>query len=102
MGVYKLIFASDFFEDLEKAAQYYEEISIEIEYRFRVAVNDQVKLLKENPLVKSIRYDDVRFARVENFRYAIHYSADEINLEVSIFRLLSDYQNPDKYWQKRW
>ena len=93
-----LKFHPDFADELANAIEYYEEASIEPEYNFRIAVNDQIKLVKENPSARSIRYDDLRFARVERFLYGIHYFIDDGSFQIFILILLSDYQNPDKYW----
>ncbi len=69
--------------------------------RFRASVKKQLTALKINPHTRTIRYDDIRFARIEKFPYAIHYSIDAGNKIVLVHSLLSDYQNPDTNWKKR-
>lgn len=55
----------------------------------------------KNPLSRSIRYDDVRFALLERFPYAAHYTIDKPTHTICIQAVLSDYQNPETHWKKR-
>lgn len=60
-------FHPDFVDELANAIQYYEEASIDASIKFKIAVEKQLRLIEENPLLKSIRYDRTRFARIEGF-----------------------------------
>jgi hypothetical protein len=101
MAVYPLKFHPGFVHELEMAISYYDEHSANAGKRFRLAVKKQLNLIKKAPQLKTIRYDDVRFARLEGFPYAIHYSIDAPDHQVLVHTLVSDHQNPEVYWQKR-
>jgi hypothetical protein len=101
MALCILKFHPRFFDELEIAIAYYNELSKSTGLRFRSATKKQLGLLKKNPHTRSVRYDDIRFARIEKFPYAIHYSIDLANNRVLVHSLLCDFQNPDMHWQKR-
>ena len=101
MAHYHLRFHPDFVLELEKAIVYYNEQSRTIGTKFRAATKKQLTLIKKNPNTRSVRYDDIRFARIEKFPYAIHYSIDSDNNYVLVHSLLCDYQNADTHWKKR-
>ncbi len=98
---YKLKFHPKFIPELEVAIRYYEGQSVSAASKFRSAAKKQLNLIKKNPLTQTIRFDDIRFARLEQFPYAIHYSIDKINRWVLIHSLSSDYQDPRSNWQRR-
>jgi mRNA-degrading endonuclease RelE of RelBE toxin-antitoxin system len=101
MVLYTLRFHPRFLTELDGAITYYNKRSKSTDSRFRSAIKKQLDLLKKAPHTRSIRYDDVRFARIEKFPYAIHYSIDHANNCVLVHSLLCDYQDPDIFWQKR-
>ena len=85
---------------LELALVYYNGQSTTTANKFKIAINKQLKLIKKNPYARSIRYDNVRFARIEKFPYAIHYSIDKLNDCVLVYKILCDYRDPDVVWIK--
>ena len=101
MALYYLRFHPGFIDELENAITYYNEQSKTIAAKFRGAVKKQLNLIKKNPLSRSVRYDDIRFARIDKFPYAIHYSIDIANNCVLAHSLICDYQNPNVHWKKR-
>ena len=101
MRSFHLKFHPGFVHELETAIKYYNEQSGNLGKRFRSATQKQLTLLKKNPHTRSVRYDDIRFARIEKFPYAVHYSIDSTNNCVLVHSLLCDYQNPDIHWRKK-
>ena len=101
MPLYRLRFHPAFIDELQTAISYYEEQSKTVGKRFRSATKKQLYLIKKTPLIKSICYDDIRFARINGFPYAIHYSIDTPGHQVLVHTIVSDHQNPDEYWRKR-
>ena len=97
MNRFKIVFNDIFFKDVELVSNYYSEISQQVKDKFALSINEQVKVIKSNPFVKSLRYDDVRLAQISKFPYAIHYSIDEKENIVEIHRLLSYYQSTDNW-----
>jgi mRNA-degrading endonuclease RelE of RelBE toxin-antitoxin system len=101
MSLYRLKFHPDFVNELDAAINYYSEKSATIVKRFKQATKQQLTLLRKSPFTYSERYDDIRFARIAKFPYAIHYSIDPENKEVLVHAFLCDYQNPDAHWGKK-
>ena len=100
MMAYLLRFHPGFISEPEAAISYYNDHSPSLEGKFKVAKRKQLTTFKKNPHLKSVRYADVRFARIAKFSYAIHYSIDEPAKEVLIHALPSDHQIPAN--RKRW
>ena len=101
MAVYKLRFHPDFVGELELAIEYYNQQSKALGRRFKSAVKKQLVLTTQNPQARSIRYDNIRFARIERFPYAIHYSIDAAGVSVLVHSLLSDLQDPEANWKSK-
>jgi mRNA-degrading endonuclease RelE of RelBE toxin-antitoxin system len=89
---YKLRFHPQFVTGLENSISFYCDRSKKTGARFKAGVRKQLNLIKSNPFIKSVRYDNVRFARIEGFPYAIHYTINEVNRLVLVHRILCDYQ----------
>ena len=93
--MFKLIFAEEVREDVNSTAKYYNEKAIGLGTRFLQNVRDELKLIKENPHSRAIRYDTVRLAVLDKFPYSIHFS---INGKIVIIHaVISDYCNYDDY-----
>lgn len=101
MPLYHLRFHPGFIKELENAVTYYNEQSKIAGTKFKAATKKQLNHIKKNPDTRSIRYDDIRFVRIDKFPYAIHYSIDKASNSVLIHSLLCDHQNPDTNWKKR-
>ncbi len=101
MAVYLLRFHPGFVEELESAIAYYNNQSGSAAKRFKMATKKQLNILKKTPKLRTTRYDDIRFARIDKFPYAIHYSIDITQNCVLVHGLINDYQNPETYWRKK-
>ena len=95
MSIFSLWFHPKFVVGLETAIGYYDERSKKIGDKFAAGVRKQLKLIKKNPYTRSVRYDNIRFARIEKFPYAIHYSIDVDN-NVVVHRILCDHQDAEQ------
>ena len=73
MALYRIRFHPRFINDLETAIAYYNEQSRKTGVQFKLSIKKQLIRIKANPYTRSVRYDDIRFARIEKFPYAIHY-----------------------------
>ena len=90
-----------FVVDLEEAINYYRGQSKVACAKFRSEIKRQLNQIKANPYTRSVRYDDIRFARIEKFPYTIHYSIDIFGNTVLVHSLICDHQDPDSNWHKR-
>jgi mRNA-degrading endonuclease RelE of RelBE toxin-antitoxin system len=97
---YPVKFTHGFVDELSGAIFYYEKISPELASRFKKAVEKQLRIIEVNPLAKSIRYSNIRFARIEDFPYAIHYSVNDKLEVILINKIVSTHRNPEIYWSK--
>ena len=93
MPNYALRFDAKFEIDLENAITYYEIRSKKVSMQFKQGVRKKLLSLKKSPLTGSVRYDDVRLARIERFPYAIHFTVDYSLRLVYIRALFSDFQD---------
>ncbi len=96
MADYKLIFTPEAREDVKTAEKYYNGQLLGLGRRFKNDVKLQLLLLKHNPFTRAVRYDNVRFALLDNFPYSIHYTIGET--EIVIYAVICDYRNPAQYW----
>lgn len=101
MPLLKLKFHPRFIDELESAITYYNGKSRIVGQKFKSATQKQLNVLKKAPRSKTIRYDDIRFARIEKYPYAIHYSIDTTENSVLVHSLLCDFQDPETHWGKR-
>ncbi len=53
----------------------------------------------EVPTASAIRYDNIRVKPVDTFPYTIHFTIDEINNCIIIFRAFNTWQEP--FWDKK-
>lgn len=95
MALHKLRFHPQFVNELEIAIAFYNVQSKKVGTKFKQAIKKQLELIKKNPTIKSVRYDDVRYACIDKFPYSIHYSIDTETKCVLVYHILCDYQNPD-------
>ena len=94
-------YAPEVLQKIQHAVDYYNELSYGLGKRFKQNLLAAIKAAKLNPTYNSFRYDDVRFAGVKKFPYAVHYTIDHINHIIKIQAVLAFSQNPDTNWRLR-
>ena len=82
---FKLIILNEAKTDFRDALLYYRNIHPKLASRLLKSFKDSVEVIRENPLLFKIRYDDVRVKMLTTFPYLIHYS---INEETIIIKLI--------------
>lgn len=70
---YKLIILKAAKADIREAFRWYNEIQEGLGNRFTKAVREEFGIIKRNPLIYEIRYDDIRTAITNRFPYMIHF-----------------------------
>ena len=68
--------------ELGLAIDSYEEISPELGNRVRDAFHRQFQIIKDNPELYTIVYDDIRIARVRPFPFLVHYRVTQSGPEI--------------------
>ncbi len=97
MKPYSIAFSEKALSDIEKSINYYESIRPELGEKFRLNLIVALESIRRNALFASVRYDDIRCARVRRFPYLVHYKLLKGN-NVIILAVYSTYQKP--LWEK--
>ena len=93
-----LRFHPDVADDLEGAAAWYDEISVELGNRFRAAVDSRLDAVELRPESFGVVDPPLRGARVERFPYLIVFEHSSVAMEVlGVFHSASD----PKKWRRR-
>ena len=93
-----LRFHPDVADDLEGAAAWYDEISVELGSRFRAAVDSRLDAVELRPESFGMVDPPLRAARVERFPYLIVFEHSSVATEVlGVFHSASD----PKKWRRR-
>lgn len=82
-------------EDIKDAATWYESKKEKLGKRFILHVRQITAVIKGNPYLYAIRYNDVRTAVLDVFPFMIHYVIDELEEKVVIIAVLHISRNPD-------
>ncbi len=101
MKNYKLKVTPEALEEIQEAIEYYNDKRRGLGKAFYLDLQQQFTLIKKNPFSRSVRYDDVRFAMLDRFPYAAHFTVDDTSHAVRILAVLSHYRDPDTHWKKR-
>jgi hypothetical protein len=101
MKRYALKITPEALREIQQAIDYYNSCSKGLGRRFNLDLQEQFTLIKKNPFARSVRFDDVRFAMLDRFPYAAHFTIDEPARTVRVQAVLSHYQDPETHWKKR-
>ncbi|MFW6169458.1 MAG: type II toxin-antitoxin system RelE/ParE family toxin [Planctomycetota bacterium] len=87
----KLRFSPTVPEELRGAIDSYEVVSVQLGNRIRRAFHELFQMIKENPELYAIVYDNIRIARVRPFPFLVHYRVTQTGPDVlSIFPSAGD------------
>lgn len=87
-------------QDISEAANWYNSKQKSLGKRFTQEVRSKVLLIRQNPKVSAIRYNDVHTAVLDVFPFMIHYTVDYQNKTVIISAVFHTSLNPDR-WKER-
>ena len=85
-------------KDLEEITDWYEGLQKNLGKRFLNAIKEEMKVIKEKPLLFQIRYDNTRIALIVTFPYLIHFEIDK--KEIVIKAIIHTSRNK-KIWKNR-
>ncbi len=71
---YKIIYSPAALNHVAKIVTWYNIQKTGLGTKFKEALKITLIKLKQNPFVKAVRYDEVRFALAQTFPYAVHYT----------------------------
>ena len=77
MKPYKLKIAPEALQEIQEAVDYYNGCAKDLGQKFYLDLEEQFIKIKKNPFARTVRYADVRFALLDRFPYAAHFTIDE-------------------------
>ena len=101
MSVFKVVYAPEALEEIKEVVDYYNGESKGLGARFKANLLAEIKAVKARPFSRSFRYDQVRFAVVQKFPYAAHYTIDESAKVVKIQAVLAFTRDVKANWKVR-
>jgi plasmid stabilization system protein ParE len=87
--------------DIKDAASWYESMQDKLGKRFLLHIRQTTDIIKENPYLYAIRYDEVRTGVLDVFPFMIHYVIEESNKTVVIIAVLHTSRNPEIWGNER-
>ena len=97
---YKVIYASEFYEDLQNAIVFYNSRRKGLGNHFYKTVKIQISQIKSNAFGFQVRYNQVRCMPMNKYPYTIHYKVDQETKTIKIIAIFCDYLNPE-IWDGR-
>lgn len=90
---YKVTFSPASILDIKDAQRYYGDIQQGLGNRFTEELDKVLISIKRNAQFASVRYADIRCARIRKFPYLVHYKIVDNN-RVIILAVYSTYKKP--------
>ena len=83
---------------LKKLIFFYKNLNKNLAIQFNNNLKNEIKIIKKNPFLFQVRYDDFRTLKVDKFPYLIHFEIHESSIVINAFYHTSrDY----KTWLNR-
>jgi len=95
---YKLIILPYAKLDIKEAALWYNKKQIGLGKRFLDSITTEIAIIKKNPLVYEVRYDNVHTALLATFPYLIHFSIYE---NVIVIKAVYHTSRNSEIWNQR-
>lgn len=90
---FKVTFSPESILDIREARSYYDEIQPGLGNRFSEELDKVLQSIKRNAQFATVRYADVRCARVRKFPFLVHYKIMDSQW-VRILAVYSTYKKP--------
>ena len=97
---FKVEYNPDFFDDLVRSVDWYNEQCSGLGDRFYKKVKKQTAKLSTLAFCFSVRYSDIRCMLIEKFPYMVHYRVDVQNKTVKVEALFHTSRDPE-IWNER-
>ncbi len=95
MALWSIQFSPEAIEELQNALNYYNYQRDGLEIEFMIEFEKQIEQIQLNPFTRAIRYLNVRFAIINRFPYAIHYTIKENTQTIIVQTVLSTFKDPN-------
>ncbi len=97
MTKYSIFYTPESIEQIKHIIHWYEGINKDLGKRFKSNLIIAINTIRKNPFTPSFRYDEVRYAVVNKFPYAAHYTVNKNNLTIVIHAVFAFQENPEKW-----
>jgi plasmid stabilization system protein ParE len=97
MSSYKISYTPTATNQIKDIAAWYNKQQKGLGKRFKERLKAEMAGIKRNPLSRSFRYDNVRFAVVTKFPYAAHYTTNEKKEIIIVHAILGFKEERDKW-----
>ncbi len=87
-------------EDIKEAATWYNSKQKGLGKQFTQEIRSKVLLIRQNPEISAVRYDDVRTTVLDVFPFMIHYTVIDEEQTIIISAVFHTSLNPDR-WKAR-
>ena len=95
---YKLIILPKAKLDIKEASVWYAERQFELDKCFIASVKETTGIIKSNPFLFEIRYDNIRTALLDTFPYLIHFT---IYTDVVVIKAVYHTSRNSEIWKNR-
>jgi hypothetical protein len=79
---YKIVILPETQKDYRESLLWYKDINPKLAKRFNQSFKESLSIIKKNPLLFQIRYDEVRIKMLTTFPYLIHYTIYKNNIVI--------------------
>ena len=79
-------------EDINEAIDYYDGLLPGLAERFKNEIFIQIEEISSWPFARKVRFDNVRFANLKSFPYALHYYVSEEPL-TNVIKIIGVYSH---------
>ncbi len=100
MKVFKLKISESALLDIEQSKDWYDQQQKGLGDRFQNHVIQKIELLKTNPLIYNIRYNEIRCLVIDQFPFMVHFYADEENSSAEVLAVINTSRDP-KIWKEK-
>ena len=87
-------------QDIKEAATWYNSKQKGLGIRFTKEVRSKVLLIRQNPKISTVRYDDVRTIVLDVFPFLIHFTVNDEQKTVVVSAVLHTSRN-SRVWKDR-
>lgn len=79
---FKIVILEEAKSDFREIFNWYKKINPKLSKRLYISFKESLKLLRKNPLIFQIRYDENRIIVLKTFPYLIHFSIKENTISI--------------------
>lgn len=95
---YKVIIFAEAKTDIKETANWYNDKQIGLGKRFIDSVKNEISIIRHNPFLYEVKYDNVRTALINNFPHLIHF---DITSQTVFIKAIYHTSRDSDIWMER-